>query len=105
MTFNLFVYGSLRSEFDNPYARLLRSQADLVGPAEIMGSLFQIGDYPGYRPEPCGKVHGELYRLHNPAATFRVLDEYEGPDYERVLTEIGWIYQYRTQPPDWLQIL
>ena len=95
----LFVYGTLRSGFDNQYARLLRSQAELLGPATVMGSVFRIAHYPGYRPEPRGVVHGELYRLSDPTATLRVLDEYEGPEYERVAIEVGWIYQYRVQPP------
>jgi gamma-glutamylcyclotransferase (GGCT)/AIG2-like uncharacterized protein YtfP len=101
----LFVYGTLRSEFDNPYAKLLRSQAELVRPMTIMGSLFRIAHCPGYRPEPPGVVHGELYRLTDPDATLRILDEYEGPEYERVLIDgVGWIYQYRAQPPDWVRI-
>ena len=33
----LFVYGTLRSEFDNQYARLLRSQAMLIGPRDRAG--------------------------------------------------------------------
>jgi gamma-glutamylcyclotransferase (GGCT)/AIG2-like uncharacterized protein YtfP len=100
----LFVYGSLRSEFDNHYAKLLRSRAELAGKAVAPGSIFRIAAFPGYRPEPRGEVHGELYRLNDPAEMFRILDEYEGPEYERVAIELGliegaWIYQYRTQPP------
>ncbi len=101
----LFVYGTLRSEFDNPYAKLLRAHAERVGPATVAGSIFRIAHYPGYRPEPAGVVQGELYRLADPAATLQVLDEYEGAEYERVPLEIGWIYQYRTQPPDSVRIV
>jgi gamma-glutamylcyclotransferase (GGCT)/AIG2-like uncharacterized protein YtfP len=89
------VYGTLKSGFDNPYARLLRAQSEFLGPATILGSICKMGEYLGYRPEPKGEVHGELYRLHNPEETLRILDEYEGPDYERVLTDVGWIYQCR----------
>jgi gamma-glutamylcyclotransferase (GGCT)/AIG2-like uncharacterized protein YtfP len=91
----LFVYGTLRSGFDNPYARLLREQSEFLGPAIVMGSICKMGDYLGYRPEPKGEVHGELYRLKNPEETFRILDEYEGPDYERVMISVGWVYQCR----------
>jgi gamma-glutamylcyclotransferase (GGCT)/AIG2-like uncharacterized protein YtfP len=95
----LFVYGTLRSVFDNPYAAMLRANAGLIGRAVAPGSIFMIADYPGYRPEPPGEVHGELFRLHNPDAMFRILDDYEGPEYERVLIEgTGWIYQYRGRP-------
>ena len=95
----LFVYGTLGSGFDNPYARLLRARSEFLGPATITGSICKMGDYLGYRPEPKGEVHGELYRLNNPEDTLRILDEYEGPDYERVLIDAGsgkaWIYQCR----------
>lgn len=91
----LFVYGTLRSQFDNPYARLLRSQAELVGPFTILGSICKIGEYTAYRPGTDGEVHGELWRLRDPETTFKALDEYEGPDYERVLYDFGWIYQAR----------
>src|SRR5229473_688743 len=83
----LFVYGTLRSEFDNPYARLLRSQAELVGPATVPGPIFRVGHYPAYKAEPAGEVHGELYRLTDPETTLKALDEYEGPDFERVVVE------------------
>jgi gamma-glutamylcyclotransferase (GGCT)/AIG2-like uncharacterized protein YtfP len=89
------VYGSLRSGFENRYARLLRAQSEFLGPASVRGSVFQLGEYPGYRPEGDDVVQGELYRLFDPEATFRILDEYEGPEYERVLIDVGWIYQLR----------
>lgn len=96
----MFVYGTLRSEFDNRYAKLLRSQAELIGPAVVPGSIFRIAHYPGYRPVPAGAVHGELYRLLDPAATLAILDEYEGAEYERVLVADRWIYQFRRQPAE-----
>lgn len=117
----LFVYGTLRSEFDNQYARLLRSQAELVGPATVPGSIFRVHgfpDFPAYKAEPAGEVHGELYRLTDPETTLKALDEYEGPDFERVVVEAAqaqvrfaagsvehaWIYQYRKPPPKYSRI-
>ena len=94
----LFVYGTLRSEFDNPYARLLRSQAEPVGPATMPGSIYRVMHYPAYRPTPAGEVHGELYRLRDPETTLKTLDEYEGLEYERVVVNGAWIYQFRAQP-------
>ena len=81
----LFVYGTLRSEFTNQYARLLREQAELVGHTIVPGSIYRIGNFPGWKPEPAGEVHGELYRLRDPDTILRALDEYEGPDFERVV--------------------
>src|SRR5579863_3560268 len=100
----LFVYGTLRSEFDNKYARLLRSQAKLVGPATVPGSIYRVSHYPAYRPEPAGEVRGELYRLTDPETTLKALDEYEGEDFERVVVNNAWIYQYKKEPPKYSRI-
>lgn len=96
----LFVYGTLRSEFDNQYARLLRSQADLIGRATVPGSIYRVEHYPAFRREPAGQVHGELYRLRDQETTLKALDEYEGSEFERVVVNGAWIYQYETQPPE-----
>jgi gamma-glutamylcyclotransferase (GGCT)/AIG2-like uncharacterized protein YtfP len=99
----LFVYGTLRREFDNPYARKLPAEAVFAGTTTVAGSLFRIAHYPGFRTEPPGEAHGELWQLTNPAGTLAALDDYEGEEYQRVLTTVGtgqtaWIYQYATQP-------
>jgi gamma-glutamylcyclotransferase (GGCT)/AIG2-like uncharacterized protein YtfP len=94
------VYGSLRSEFENRHAAGLRSAADLVGRATVIGSIFRVGRYPGYRAEPAGPVCGEVWRLRDPERTLAMLDEYEGSRYLRVLTPTSipgvdaWIYAY-----------
>jgi gamma-glutamylcyclotransferase (GGCT)/AIG2-like uncharacterized protein YtfP len=98
----LFVYGTLRSEFDNPFALRLRLEARLVGRATVAGSIYRVAEYPGYWPEPAGEVHGEVYELLGPA-TLQALDEYEGPEYERVAATVStgervWIYRFERQP-------
>lgn len=90
----LFVYGSLRSEFDNPHALFLRANAESVGRATVRGSLFLVGKYPGYLREPDGIVLGEFWRLRNPETTLAALDDYEGSEYSRVLNGNAWIYLY-----------
>lgn len=76
---NLFVYGTLRSAFENPYARRLRKQAVLLGPAKMRGRLYSLGAYPGMKPsfEPDDWVIGELYRLDKPPKLLAFLDAYE----------------------------
>jgi|SRR5580704_10310251 gamma-glutamylcyclotransferase (GGCT)/AIG2-like uncharacterized protein YtfP len=101
----LFVYGTLRSEFNNPFARMLRKDATLVGGATVPGSIYRVSEYPGFRPEPAGVVHGELYRLSQPAATLKALDDYEGSEYERVMLNGAWIYQYKLPLPESSRIL
>jgi gamma-glutamylcyclotransferase (GGCT)/AIG2-like uncharacterized protein YtfP len=99
----LFVYGSLRSSFDNEYARLLRAGADLIGEASVRGELRSIGNFPAFVPLGEGTVRGELYRLHDPATILAALDEYEGEDYERAEIQVegktAWIYRLRRSPP------
>ncbi|MDE3198904.1 MAG: gamma-glutamylcyclotransferase [Acidobacteriota bacterium] len=101
----LFVYGTLRGDFDNECARMLRANADLVEQTAMPGSIFRVGPYPGYRRTPEGAVRGEVYRLRNAAETLRALDEYEGEEYERVAVNGIWIYQYKVQPPEIERIL
>lgn len=94
MTDVIFVYGTLRSEFDNPYARRLREEADFIGKATMPGSIFRVGKYLGYKREPEGIVHGELWRLRDPETTLAALDVYEGSDYSRIVVNGAWIYAY-----------
>ena len=95
----LFVYGTLRSGFDNPYAQLLRARSVFVGKAAVRGTVRETGQYPAFMPGPDGEVAGELYRLETPVATLATLDDYEGEAYERVIVDVGderaWIYQLR----------
>lgn len=96
----LFVYGTLRSEFDNRYARLLRKAAASMGRASVPGSIYRVRHFPAYRPQPEGEVQGELCRLNSPQATLAVLDEYEGEEFERVVVNGSWLYQYRGDLPE-----
>ena len=114
MTDLLFVYGTLRSGFDNPYAQLLRQRAELLGPATAQGSIYRVRHYPAFRPEAhpaaSGVVHGELYRMFpDPAALLQALDDYEDVEFTRVPIAVeqgggahsAWIYRYDAAlPPD-----
>jgi gamma-glutamylcyclotransferase (GGCT)/AIG2-like uncharacterized protein YtfP len=101
----LFVYGSLRSEFDNIHAARLRSESRFAGTATVAGSIFLVGPYPGYRTEPGGTVQGEIYALSDASATLAHLDEYEGKEYERITVSLtsqngeAWIYRYARPLP------
>jgi gamma-glutamylcyclotransferase (GGCT)/AIG2-like uncharacterized protein YtfP len=108
----MFVYGTLRSEFGNPHARGLRDNAECLGKATINGSLYLLGEYPGFRPDPDAVITGdavvvgELYRLRTPDSTLAALDAYEADEFERIATKIShqgiqydaWIYQLRDVP-------
>ncbi len=77
---SLFVYGTLRSEFENEFARLLRAGSVFLGKARVRGRLYRLGGYPGLRLSRSGQdwAIGEVYALRNPDATLSALDAYEG---------------------------
>lgn len=80
----LFVYGTLRR--GQPLARYLDPvKARFVGEGNIVGRLFDLGDYPGATPDPkrFSRVKGEVYELLEPAETLPVLDDVEGFDARR----------------------
>ena len=109
----LFVYGTLRGDSGQPMHAELARVAALVGRAVFRGRLYWIRDYPGAvaSDDPADRVHGEVYRLHDPARTIPALDEYEGcgpgfgdSEFERVEADVAlasrdtvraWIYVYR----------
>jgi gamma-glutamylcyclotransferase (GGCT)/AIG2-like uncharacterized protein YtfP len=109
----LFVYGTLRSQCRNRFARLLAEAATLLGPAQTRGRLYRIANYPGLvlSEAPDEWVKGELFRLQDAASLLPVLDDYEGCGirdippfpFQRVIGEalqhdrtLGcWLYVYR----------
>jgi len=118
-TRNLFVYGTLRSEFQNEFARLLRAGSVFVGKARIRGRLYRLDGYPGLKLSRSGGdwASGEVYLLRDPEATLSALDAYEGcapgdpppHEFERVraaaVMEDGsaadvWVYVYNHKAPE-----
>lgn len=87
----LFVYGSLLPGL--PLHPLLASAVPL-GPGQIPGRLYDLGDYPGAVTTPHGRVHGEAYRLRDPGL-LRRLDDEEGYD---PADEAGSLYVRRRVP-------
>ncbi len=80
---HLFVYGTLKSGFQNPYARMLRARAQLVSTAWVRGQLYNLGAYPGLvaADDTRSRVHGELFRIEPSAAgLLSLIDRYEGCD-------------------------
>ena len=101
----LFVYGTLRSQMNDPLHRLLETHAILVGTGTFQGKLYDLGRYPGAVPSRGHTDHviGEIYRFSEPQRAFEILDEYEGHRFKRkrvtIIQEDGksinsWIYLY-----------
>lgn len=78
----IFVYGTLMSGFEGPYAVFLRKNADLLGEASCSGYLYRVSWYPGLVLSPEALAFGELYKIKESSGiTFwATLDEYEGVD-------------------------
>jgi gamma-glutamylcyclotransferase (GGCT)/AIG2-like uncharacterized protein YtfP len=101
----LFVYGTLRSEMNDPLHRLLETHAAFVGTGSFQGKLYDIGRYPGAIRSRSNTdlVIGEIYQLSEPRRALEILDEYEGRRFRRkqvtIVQEDGkniacWIYLY-----------
>jgi gamma-glutamylcyclotransferase (GGCT)/AIG2-like uncharacterized protein YtfP len=98
----LFTYGTLMRGFRRH--RLLDGRASYLGRGRAAGRLLDLGSYPGAIDDPggVGAIHGEVYRVADPAL-WGALDSAEGPQYHRrevtVRSEDGrdraaWIYRY-----------
>jgi gamma-glutamylcyclotransferase (GGCT)/AIG2-like uncharacterized protein YtfP len=82
MTRYLFVYGTLKKEFNNPYARIVRKHARLVSTGRINAVLYRVSTYPAavLSRDPTAWVEGEVYLIDDYDTLLRLLDEYEGYD-------------------------
>jgi gamma-glutamylcyclotransferase (GGCT)/AIG2-like uncharacterized protein YtfP len=76
----LFTYGTLMRGFR--LHRLLDGRAAYLGRGQVAGRIVDLGSYPGAVPDPDRHLHGEIYRVADPALWGR-LDSAEGPQYHR----------------------
>lgn len=111
----LFVYGSLLSGFKSPAYEYIAKYFNLIGPAQVKGTIFDMGTFPVGTSVDTGRIiKGELYEIRNPKELSFILaqlDDYEGlyPDdgeevyYRRALVDAttgegqtvsAWIYWY-----------
>jgi gamma-glutamylcyclotransferase (GGCT)/AIG2-like uncharacterized protein YtfP len=78
----VFVYGSLRSGFNNPAYSYISQYFDLVSPARVVGTLFENGEVAVAVPLNSNRwIIGELYRIRHEdefAWAIAQLDDYEG---------------------------
>lgn len=75
----LFVYGSLRRNFNHPMHDWLARYARWMGNATFGGTLFSLGAYPAAVPSarPAERVKGEVYEVLDAGPLFAKLDDYE----------------------------
>lgn len=106
----LFVYGTMRK--GQTARSLVANSITKSLPARTSGQIyaFPMG-YPGYTEgDGTGTVVGEVIWLTDLAATFGLLDAYEGDDFARVLkritTEAGeqWAWIYALADPQAIEL-
>jgi gamma-glutamylcyclotransferase (GGCT)/AIG2-like uncharacterized protein YtfP len=90
---------------------LLAERGTFIGDAQVQGSLYDLGRYPGAKPSN-ESIQGEIFEIDD--ALLAILDEYEGPEFERAIVPTSrnidcWIYWYVGTNPgrpvasgDWL---
>src|SRR5450432_2451414 len=118
----LFVYGTLRKNYNLKLKKQVKDDLLYVGKARVGASLYDLGRYPGAVKNSNGnEIIGDLFLLSDPEKVFRILDEYEGyledevVDSEfirkrnRVKLDSGkninaWIYWYNFDPEDKVKI-
>ena len=109
----VFLYGSLMRGFESHETVDIPSRAEFAGEAHCVGTLYDLGDYPGMTLEGNGRVRGELYRAVDDGL-IDDLDRFEGyyPEstddslYVRHLEEVvdrdlnAWVYLYNGPTDD-----
>ena len=75
----LFVYGTLRKNYDLRLKNRVRDELHFVGRAKVGAALYDLGKYPGAIRDNNGtEIIGDVFLLTDPEKVFRVLDKYEG---------------------------
>jgi gamma-glutamylcyclotransferase (GGCT)/AIG2-like uncharacterized protein YtfP len=78
---NLFVYGSLRQGFHNPFFEYIRNHFEFMGQGAVRGALYDLGEIPAGVPSEASTIIGELYTAKSEDDfnwAIAQLDDYEG---------------------------
>lgn len=93
----LFVYGTLRKGFQLPINKQIAENVEWIGQAEIKGTLFDIGEYPGAKKNDIGEksfIIGDIFKILD-IKVLEILDEYEGLDPLKI-TESDYLRKQET---------
>lgn len=117
----LFVYGTLHPSCAPGVLSDVVDRMQLVGPATVRGTLYNLGRFPGLVLDGRGEVHGFVFQLPDDPSAIVRLDRYEGYEagatteclFARVrcvaATQDGsavdaWVYVYQ-RPPGGAEII
>jgi len=81
----LFVYGTLRRRSRIKIAKMFHANSEFLGTARMHGRLARSHPHRGIvqSEKPDEWIAGEVFQLNDPGKLLAVLDEYEGPEYQR----------------------
>jgi len=114
----LFVYGTLRRDYDLKLKNRVSDNLRYVGQAKVGAALYDLGRYPGaVRSRKGEEVIGDVFLLSDADRVLRILDKYEGipegrPDQGEFVRKKGrvklrsgeelnaWIYWYNLDPKE-----
>lgn len=111
MTDYLFVYGTLRKDYDLKLKDKVSADLQYVGQGKVGASMYDIGRYPGaVRSSGGDEVIGDVFRVTDVERVLKILDKYEGitadgrpSEFVRKRTKIrlrsgkevtAWVYWY-----------
>jgi gamma-glutamylcyclotransferase (GGCT)/AIG2-like uncharacterized protein YtfP len=106
----LFVYGTMRT--GQTARSLIANSITKCLAAHTSGAIyaFPMG-YPGFTEAVGGKVVGEVLWLTDLAATFGLLDAYEGEDFARIIKQVTldtgeeiWAWLYALADPSAIKL-
>ena len=100
----LFVYGTLRNDYDLKLKNRIAKELKYVGKAKIGARLYDLGRYPGAVKDKSSELIGDLFLLADSEKILKFLDDYEGEEYERKEEKVKlksgesittWMYWYK----------
>ena len=100
----LFVYGTLRSNYDLKLKNRVAKELKYIGQAKAGARLYDLGRYPGAIKDKTNEIIGDVFLLSDSEKVLKFLDEYEGSEYERKKERVrlrsgeiitAWIYWYK----------
>jgi gamma-glutamylcyclotransferase (GGCT)/AIG2-like uncharacterized protein YtfP len=99
MPIHVAFYGSLMQSQGMQRDLRIADQVELVGPCQIFGTLYDLGDYPGLIESATDRVQAELYRIKDPAV-LALLDVYEDYDPNKEASSLYLRRMVRLATPD-----
>jgi gamma-glutamylcyclotransferase (GGCT)/AIG2-like uncharacterized protein YtfP len=75
----LFVYGTLRKDYDLKLKDKVSKDLHYVGQGKVGATMYDIGRYPGaVRSSGGEEVIGDVFLVADPERVLKILDKYEG---------------------------